>query len=132
MLHWGFANNVGFSKAMAPPLQVPNHFKFKLFFNVEPNPSTESMAHVGSNSCQRVFSNIPKSIRIRTQACLCSNTNIESSKFFGMEPLNFFEPPAEKKPKRSYEKTCVFQDTWAYHFSWAKPIIGDDGLVSQV
>jgi len=107
MLHWGFANNVGFSKAMVPPLQVPKHFKFKLFFNVEPNPSTKSMAHVGSNSCQGVFSSIPKSIRIKTEACPCSNTNLEISKSFGMEPLNSFEPFAEKKPKKSYEKTCV-------------------------
>jgi hypothetical protein len=29
---------------MALPLQVLKHFKFKLFFNVEPNPSIESMA----------------------------------------------------------------------------------------
>jgi hypothetical protein len=50
LLHWVFANNVGFSKTMAPPLQVSKHFKFKLFFNVEPNPSIKSMAHVGSNS----------------------------------------------------------------------------------
>jgi hypothetical protein len=50
LLHWGSTNNVGFSKAMAPLLQVPKHFKFKLFFNVESNPSIESMADLGSNS----------------------------------------------------------------------------------
>jgi hypothetical protein len=48
-----------------------------------------------------------------------------------MESLNSFEPPAKKKPKRFYEKPRVFQDIWACHFPWAKPI-GDDGLVSQV
>ncbi len=117
---------------MAPPLQVLKHFKFKLCFNVKPNPNIESMAHVGSNSYQGVFNSILENIRIRIEACPCSNTNLESSRSFGMESLDFLEPLAKKKPKRFYEKTCVFQDTWACHFPWAKPIIGDDGLVSQV
>jgi hypothetical protein len=43
-----------------------------------------------------------------------------------MEALNSLEPPTEKIPKRFYEKTRVFQDTWA------KPTVGDDGLIFQV
>jgi hypothetical protein len=49
-----------------------------------------------------------------------------------MESFDSLEPPAKKKPKKFYEKTRVFQDTWACHFPWAKPIIGDDGSVCQV
>jgi hypothetical protein len=132
VLHWGSTNNVGFSKAMAPPLQVSKHFRFKLFFNVEPNLSIQSMAHVGSNSYQGVFSNILESISIGIEACPCLHTNPENNRNFGMESSNSFVPPAKKKPKRFYEKTRVFQHTWACHFPWAKPIIGDNGLVSQV
>jgi hypothetical protein len=117
---------------MAPPLQASKHFKFKLFFNVEPNPSIESMAHVGSSSCQGAFNNILESIKVKIEACLCSNTNPKSNGSFGMEPLDSLEPNFEKKPKRFYEKTHVFQDTWAFCFPWAKLVIGDDGLVSQV
>ncbi len=34
------------------------------------------------------------------------------------------------KPRRSYEKTCVFQDTWACHFPLVEAIVGEDGLVA--
>jgi hypothetical protein len=30
------------------------------------------------------------------------------------------------------KKLVCFKDTWAYHFPWAEPVVGDDGLVSQV
>ncbi len=116
LLHWGFANNVWVSKAMVPPLQALKHFKFKLFFNVELNHSIESMAHVGSNSYQGVFSSILESIIIIIKVCLCSSTNPKSSRSFGMESLNSLEPLVEKKPKRFYEKTRVFQNTRACHF----------------
>jgi hypothetical protein len=49
-----------------------------------------------------------------------------------MESLNCFKPHVKKKPKRFYEKTYVFQDTWACHFPSAELVIRDDGLVSQV
>jgi hypothetical protein len=62
LLNWSSINNVRFGRTMGPSFQVLKHSKFKLFFNVEPNPSTKLMAHVGSSSCQNVFNNIPKSI----------------------------------------------------------------------
>ncbi len=93
---------------MAPPLHVPKHFKFKLFFSVEPNPNIEPMAHVGSSSCQGASSSKLESIRVGTKACSHSNTNLENNKSFGMEPLNSFKPFAKKKPKRFYEKNCAF------------------------
>jgi len=49
----------------------------------------------------------------------------------GKEPFEFVEP-FEKKPQRSYEKTRVFQDTWACHFPWVEIVVGEDGLVAQV
>jgi hypothetical protein len=49
-----------------------------------------------------------------------------------MEPLDFLELTTKKKPKRFYEKTCEFQDTWACHFPWAKLVIGDDGFSSSM
>jgi hypothetical protein len=76
---------------MAPPIQVLKHFKFKLFFNVEPNPNTKLMDHVGPSSCQKAYNNIPKNIRVKTKACSRSSTNFESTKSYGMEPLDFLE-----------------------------------------
>ncbi len=71
-------------------------------------------------------SSIHESIRVKIEACLHSNTNLKSSRSSRMEALNSLEPPTEKIPKRFYEKTRVFQDTWA------KPTVGDDGLIFQV
>ncbi len=82
--------------------------------------------------CRRSIWHGCKSIRVRTKACSRSSTNFESTKSYGMEPLDFLELPIEKKPMKSYEKTRVFQDTWACCFPWAEPVIGDDGLVFQV
>jgi len=31
-----------------------------------------------------------------------------------------------KKPKRSYDKFQIFQDSWATKFLWAKLVLGDD------
>lgn len=111
---------------------MSKHFKFKLFFNVKPDPSAKSMAHVGSSSCQRTSNSTLESIRVKTKACACSNNNPKSNISFGMEPSDSLKPPAKKKPRRFYEKTCVFQDTWACHFPWVEFVIWDDGLVSQV
>jgi hypothetical protein len=108
LLNWGSSNNVRFSRTMAPPLQMLKHFKFELFFNVEPNPRIKLMAHVGSSSCQKDFNNIPKSIRVRTKVYPCSSTNYESIKSYGMEPFDSLKLLAKRKPKRSYEKTRVF------------------------
>jgi hypothetical protein len=41
----------------------------------------------------------------------------------GKEHFDVFEP-LEKKPKRSYKKTCVFQNTWACHFPWQSLLLG--------
>jgi hypothetical protein len=86
MLNWGSTNNVGFNRTMALPLQVLKHFKFKLFFNVEPNPSIKLMAHVGSNSYQKASNNIPKSIKVGIEVCLHSSTNSESIKVMEWNP----------------------------------------------
>jgi len=59
------------------------------------------------------------------------SNNIHESMRNGKEPFEFVEP-FEKKPKRSYEKTRVFQDTWACHFPWVEIVVGEDGLVAQV
>lgn len=37
-----------------------------------------------------------------------------------------------KKRKRSYEFNCHFQDNWAQKLPWAKPVIGEDGSMTQV
>jgi len=87
---------------------VLKHFKFKLFFNVEPNPNIESMAHVGSNSCQGAFSSILESIIVGTKACSHSDINLQSNRSSKLEPLDFFKPLTKKKPKRFYEKNRVF------------------------
>jgi len=55
-----------------------------------------------------------------------SSSNNPESKKNGKELVEFVEP-LEKKLHRFYEKTCVFQDTWACYFPWAKAIVGDDG-----
>jgi hypothetical protein len=107
-LHWGSINNVGFNTTIAPPLQVLKHFKFKLFFNVEPNLSIESMTPVGSSSYQRASSSTFENIKVKTKACLHSNTNLEQIISSEMEPLDSFKPLAKKKPMRFYEKTHVF------------------------
>jgi hypothetical protein len=78
------------------------------------------------------FNSIPKSIKVETKVCLHSSTNSKSIKSYGMEPLDFLELPTKNKPNRFYEKTYVFQDTWACHFPWAKPVIGDDGFSSSM
>jgi hypothetical protein len=36
-----------------------------------------------------------------------------------------------KNPKKSSNKSWVFQGSWATKFPWAKTIIGEDSLVSQ-
>jgi len=102
------------------PLQVPNNFKFKLFFNSELYTTLDSFSHVASNVQVASSSTIS----------LSSSSNPESKRN-GKEPIEFVEL-LEKKLRRFYEKTCVFQDTWAYHFPWAKAIVGEDGLVAQV
>jgi hypothetical protein len=93
---------------MGLPLQVLKHFKFTLFFNVEPNPSTKLMAHVGSNSSQKNFNSIPKSIRVGIIACSHSSINSKRIKSYGTKPLDFLKLPIKKKPKIFYDKTCVF------------------------
>jgi len=59
-----------------------------------------------------------------------SSSNLESKRN-GNKPVEFVEH-LEKKPQKFYEKIHVFQDTWACHFTWAKAIVGEDGLVAQV
>jgi hypothetical protein len=102
------------------PLQVPISFKFKLFFSGEPNVTLDPLPHVASNVQAASSSTISPS----------SSRNLESRKN-GKEPVEFVEP-FEKKPRRSYEKTCVFQDMWACYFPWVEAIVGEDGLVAQV
>jgi hypothetical protein len=60
---------------------------------------------------------------------LNSSSNPESKKN-GKEPVEYVEP-LEKQPRRSYEKTHVFQDTWTCRFPWAKTLVGEDGLVHR-
>jgi hypothetical protein len=60
-----------------------------------------------------------------------SSSSNPESKRNGKELVEFVEP-FEKKSRRFYEKTCVFQETWACCFPWAKAIVGEDGLVAQV
>jgi hypothetical protein len=87
------------------PLQPPN-FKFRLFF-------------IGLGFGISIF--IQSSI-------LCSSTP-SSSKFpsisispaidpFQASSSHVNKPPLEK-PKRSYDKSRVFQDTWAMQLPWA-------------
>jgi hypothetical protein len=57
-----------------------------------------------------------------------SRSNLESRRN-GKEHVEFVEP-LEKKSHRSYEKTRVFQDTWACHFPWVELVVGEDGLVA--
>ncbi len=59
---------------------------------------------------------------------LSSNNNPKSRRN-GKEHVEFVEP-LEKKSQRSYEKTCVFQDTWACCFPWVETVVGEDGLVA--
>ncbi len=64
------------------------------------------------------------------------NTNIASLSTSHVPPLAFsivFEPSnlsvhefLAKKPKRSYDKFQIFQDSWATKFLWAKLVLGDD------
>jgi hypothetical protein len=58
-----------------------------------------------------------------------SSTSNPKNKINGKEHVEFVEP-LKKKPRRSYEKTRVFQDIWACCFPWAETIIGEDGLVA--
>jgi hypothetical protein len=98
--------------------QVPYFFKFKLFFNDEPNVTLDLLPHVASN-VQAASSNIIS----------LSLSRIPKSRKNGKESVEFVEP-FEKKPRRSYEKTCVFQDMWACHFPWVEAIVGENGLVA--
>jgi hypothetical protein len=59
-----------------------------------------------------------------------SNSN-PKSRINGKEHVEFVEP-LKKNPRRSYEKTHVFQDTWACRFPWAEIVVGEDGMVAQV
>ncbi len=106
-----------FHEAMAP-FQVPKNFKFKLFFSGEPN--------VTSN----LFPHIAFSVQVASNNTISPSwsSNPESRRN-GKEHVEFVEP-LEKKPQRSYEKTHVFQDMWAYHFPWVKIVVGEDGLVA--
>jgi len=109
---------------MAPPFQVLKHFKFKLFFSAEPNPSIEPMAHIGFRSYQRAFNSTPKSIKVGIEACPHSNTNLKSIRSFEMEPLDSLKPPTKKK--------FMCFKIHGFLISMVEPIVGDDGLVSQV
>ncbi len=80
----------------------------------------DSLPHVASNVQAASSSTISPS----------SSRNPESGKN-GKELVEFVEP-FEKKPRRSYEKTRVFQDMWACRFPWVEAIVGEDGLVAQV
>jgi hypothetical protein len=37
-----------------------------------------------------------------------------------------------KKPKRSYDKSRIFQDSWAAMFLWEKLVLGEDSQISLV
>jgi hypothetical protein len=102
------------------PLQVLKNFKFKLFFSSEPNVISDSLPHVAYNVQAASSSTIS-----------CSSSNNPKSRRNGKELVEFVEP-LKKKPQKSYEKTRVFQNTWACHFPWAEAIVGEDGLVAQV
>jgi hypothetical protein len=58
-----------------------------------------------------------------------SSSSNPKSRRNGKELVEFVEH-FEKKLQRSYEKTHVFQDTWAYCFPCAEVIVGEDGLVA--
>jgi hypothetical protein len=66
------------------------------------------MARVGFSSYQGAFSNIFENIKVKTKACVHSNTNLEKIISSKMKPLDSFKPLAKKKPMRFYEKTHVF------------------------
>jgi hypothetical protein len=102
------------------PLQVPKNFKFKLFFNGEPNATSNSLPHVAFNVQAAFSSTISPS----------SSSNPKSRKN-GKEHVEFVEP-LEKKPRKSYEKTHVFQDTWACCFPWVEIVVREDGLAAHV
>jgi len=85
---------MGFPKAMAP-FQVLKNFKFKLFFNGEPNATSDSLPHVASNAQTTSSSTISPS----------SSNNLESKKN-GKEFVAFVEP-LEKKPQKPYDYTHV-------------------------
>jgi len=105
-------------KYAVAPFHVFNFLKFRQFFCAEPNLALESLPNVGSN-IQGTSNNTPR-------LSLYLSNNLDKKD--GKEHFDVFEP-LEKKPKRSYKKTCVFQDTWACHFPWAKSIVGGNGLV---
>ncbi len=119
MLHLYFTFILRLLEAMSP-LQVPKNFKFELFFNDELDATSDLFSHVASNVQVASISIIS----------LSSSSN-PKSKRNGKEHVEFVKP-LKKKPRIFYEKTCVFQDTWAYCFPWAKAIVGEDGLVAQV
>jgi len=58
-----------------------------------------------------------------------SSSSNPESRINGKEHVEFIEP-LEKKPRRFYEKTRVFQDTWACRFPWVEANVGEDGLVA--
>ncbi len=86
------------------PFQVLKNFKFKLFFSDELDATPNSFSHVAFNMQVASSSTISPS----------SSSNPESKRN-GKELVEFVEP-FEKKSRRFYEKTCVFQETWACCF----------------
>jgi hypothetical protein len=106
-----------FDEAMAP-FQMLNFLKFKLFFNSEPKAISNLLFHIAFNVQAASSNTISPS----------SSSNHES-RINGKENVEFVEP-LEKNPRRSYENTRVFQDTWACPFLWVEIVVGEDGLVA--
>jgi hypothetical protein len=67
------------------------------------------MDHVGPSSCQKAYNNIPKNIRVKTKACSRSSTNFESTKSYGMEPLDFLELLLRKNLWNLMKKLVCFK-----------------------
>jgi len=44
---------------------------------------------------------------------------------------NFINEPFFLKPKKLYDETMVFEDTWVTQFPWVQSIQGDDDLECQ-
>jgi hypothetical protein len=88
---------------------VLNNFKFRLFLNGKSYASS-NLLHVRFN-IQGTSSRTPSFY-------LSSNPK---SRRFGKEVVNLFEweevvESLEKKPRKSYKKSHVFQNSWAYCF----------------
>ncbi len=79
VLHWGCANIIRFVKMMAPPFQVPKHFKFNSF-----------SPHVGSNSWLQYFNSI---LSFRSN----SNPNSKKAGKKPIELLELLDVPIDKK-----------------------------------